>query len=171
MYKFTVGEKMPKDFIQASNLQDGIDLVGLIVSSPMFLSLSLNKMTEKEFDFLSNGDIKISLCVVDTIPFLVFNFIKGKEDISFASAITSKLEDKNCNALNIFVIEAQGIILKNMRIIGICKDLIFELQNYLDKLDFSDREKLNVKAYNNLMKYTDEELLKFKVKDFYSPKY
>lgn len=171
MYKFTVGEKMPKDFIQASNLQDGIDLVGLIVSSPMFLSLALNKMTEKEFDFLSNGDIKISLCVVDTIPFLVFNFIKDKQGISFASAITSNLEEKNCNALNIFVIEAQGIILKSMRLVGLSQDLIFELQNHLDKLDFTDREKLNTKAYINLMKYTDEELLNFKVKEFYLPKY
>ncbi len=58
-----------------------------------------------------------------------------------------------------------------MRLVGLSQDLIFELQNYLDKLDFTDREKLNTKAYINLMKYTDEELLNFKVKEFYLPKY
>ena len=55
--------------------------------------------------------------------------MKDDTTLSFSSAVTSEMEDENCNALNILCIEATGLILKNIRIVGISLDLIFELKN------------------------------------------
>lgn len=163
MLKFSVGNKVPDDFIKSASLINGFDNVRFLISSPMILSLCLNHISPREFDFMANGKLEVSLCVPDEIPFLVFEFIKDDISLSFSSAVTSEMEDENCNALNILCIEATGLILKNIRIVGVSPDLIFELKKYIDKLDLTNRASLNQKAKNLLDKYSDEELKNFKV--------
>ena len=163
MLKFSVGDKVPDDFIKAASLISEIDNVRFLVSSPMILSLCLTSITPKEFDFIVNGKLEVSLCVPDEIPFLVFEFIKDDRVLSFSSAVTSQMEDENCNALNILCIEANELILKNIRIIGLPNSLILGLKNYIDKLDLTNRDILNQKAKILLYKYSDEELKNFKV--------
>ena len=127
------GNKIDNQF---EKYMDGNDGLKMITSSPIFGFITLTNISKKE-EKAFEGTLEIAYLCKDEIPFLIFKF----NGLVFDSAIF-KLEStlSSENALNLILIENQGNIVLNSRILGLNPLIVEKLIADTNKITFSNEE-------------------------------
>jgi altronate dehydratase len=125
----------------------------------MFLLLSYFELTQKEFEIISKGEVKFSVCVIENkIPYLTIRFTNQTGSIICGVACLSIEQDDDFNAINILLNDSRNKNLLSMRVLGLDAKLISLLQKLI--ADIKDHKIAFEKATKFQLAYSDEQIEK-----------
>lgn len=154
MIKLSVGETVPskyKDLIE-ENSSGAKMLTGENLETIAYL----DNVSNEENSCFEDGRLVVSLTIIDSIPFLVFQFAS----FSFDCTVYDMEDREDCeNRLTLLLVDSSNGLLKGIRILGLKHDFIKELKR-LTKLNAqkSTREIFETKALMIMSKYSTSEI-------------
>lgn len=131
------------------------DGLRLITCSPFIGLVGLyNIQKEEEIAFL--GSLVISYSLIDSIPFLVFDF--GNGFILDTAIYNIETKDKMANSLNLFLVELNNKEVVETRVLGLDNAIIEALIKDTEKLNCSF-EQFSLKVTDLQEQYTSVDLV------------
>lgn len=155
--KIETNSVLPRGILEIIKpLDNGIDYTLAITDTPLFLFLVLENLSDEEIFTLRHGSFEISSGVIKKIPFLTLDYGNGL-NYDFATLTMKEQDDEQCNAINIITIDRSDFEVKDIRVIGVNKNIIKTIKKGISQCDLSTQEQKKV-LHDVYHSYTTQEI-------------
>jgi len=139
---FILNESLPHDYkkIIEEIGSTNTDFAFAITDEPINLFIVLSGVSDNEINRVQHGAFDFTISTIANVPFIVLDFYDG---LSFDMSISSmrNLKSREGNAVNIFLVEKKGCVLKATRTIGVDNKLMNKLIDDVMYLQREQKEK------------------------------
>lgn len=136
MLNFKKGARLPDEVIRIGGDHWHSDCVIPVTTTPMLLFTVLNKISEAEEESFFS-DLEVGATVFDGLPMMTLVFQKMHFDFPVVTMESHSAEE---NAVNLILVESDGLIVKGMRTLGLNRDIMQHLIDGVAGVDISGAE-------------------------------